>query len=126
MHHRHSDNAPLSSVYRSRVAQIYPLHQIRCPVHVLWGSADHLPDTEWLLANLPPQATSEEYPEFEHLDFLYAEEAKRTVFPNLVRRCKEAAQRAEELRQQQQRQPQIKSSEGAAGHQCAHCGARGT
>ena len=89
-----SSRPGVNRVYSSRVAQVYPLHQIRCPLHVMWGSADHLPDTAGLLASLPPQATSQEFAGFEHLDFLYAEEAKRTVWPQVVARCKQAAETA--------------------------------
>ena len=59
-------SSPSTHVYRSRVAQEYPLRQIAIPlVHIMWGSADHLPDTQWLLQNLPAQATQQGFEDYE-------------------------------------------------------------
>lgn len=76
----------VATSYRGRVAQVYPLRQISCPIHVLWGSADHLPDTQGLLRSLPAHATAERFDDYEHLDFLYAREALQTVYPGVIER----------------------------------------
>jgi hypothetical protein len=53
--------------YHGRSAQVYPLGQIACPIHVCWGSADHLPDTAGLVRSLPRHATTERFEDYEHL-----------------------------------------------------------
>jgi hypothetical protein len=80
-------------VYQSRVATDYPLAQISCPVHVWWGSEDHLPDTAWLLANLPSHATQRPLP-YEHLDFLYARDALTQVYPDVIAQLAADARKA--------------------------------
>jgi len=92
--HRAGLRAASRRVYQSRVCADYPLSQIRCPLHVLWGGSDHLPDTAWLLARLPPHATQRCLEGYEHLDFIYSRDALTQVYPDVIARINEDTKRA--------------------------------
>jgi len=58
--------------------------QIKVPMHLFCGDKDTVPDTDWLLKQVPPQTFVHREESYEHLDFLWAYNAPERVFSQVV------------------------------------------
>lgn len=65
--------------YRAFLPQAYPVSQIKCPMAVFYGGADKLTDIPWLLRELPVGSKTFCVDAYEHLDPLWAADAKDKV-----------------------------------------------
>lgn len=80
--------------YAGTLPPEYPLGQIRAPLALFYGGADALPDMDWLLAALRPTLCCVKcIPHYEHLDFVWADDAATLVYGDVVRLLREAATR---------------------------------
>jgi len=61
----------------------YPTRNIKTPIVLVYGGCDSLVDIKVMLKQLPPQTVATEIPHYEHLDFLWARDADRQVFPHV-------------------------------------------
>ncbi|RIA93010.1 triacylglycerol lipase [Glomus cerebriforme] len=61
----------------------FPTQQIKTPIGVFYGGSDSLVDIKVLLNQLPKPVFTKEIPPYEHLDFLWASDVHKTVFPDL-------------------------------------------
>jgi hypothetical protein len=55
---------------------VYHPSQIKCPMALFCGDRDTVPDTEWLLSQVPKATIIYKEPTYEHLDFLWAYNGK--------------------------------------------------
>lgn len=62
----------------------FPTRNIKSPVVLLYGGSDSLVDIKVMLKELPNHTIAQEVPHYEHLDFLWAGDVDRCVFPNVV------------------------------------------
>jgi len=70
-----------SSNYYYKVAK-FPTKNIKTPIILVYGGSDSLVDIKVMLKELPQHTTLvHEIPHFEHLDFLWAQDVKKLVFP---------------------------------------------
>eukprot|EP00045_Choanoeca_perplexa_P005988 m.50183 g.50183 ORF g.50183 m.50183 type:complete len:442 (+) comp13399_c0_seq1:228-1553(+) len=70
-----------STRYRAMLPASYEIGQVPCPMAVVYGSADALTDIPWLLKQLPTGTKTFCVDNYEHLDTIWAEDAKEKVFP---------------------------------------------
>lgn len=70
--------------YRAFLPQSFPIAQIKCPLAVFYGGADQLTDIPWLLRELPVGSKTFCVDNYEHLDPLWAVDAKDKVFPLII------------------------------------------
>ena len=61
----------------------FPTRNIKTPVVLLYGGRDSLVDIRIMLRELPKHTRATEIAHFEHLDFLWAEDVDRLVFPHV-------------------------------------------
>ncbi|CAB4434394.1 unnamed protein product [Rhizophagus irregularis] len=61
----------------------FPTRQIKTPIGVFYGGSDSLVDIKVLLKQLPKPVFTKEVQPYEHLDFLWASDVHKTVFPEL-------------------------------------------
>lgn len=54
----------------------YHPSQIKCPMALFCGDRDTVPDTEWLLKQVPAPTIVHREPKYEHLDFLWAHDGE--------------------------------------------------
>ena len=59
----------------------YPTRNIRTPIVLVYGGSDSLVDINVMLKELPRHTVAKEIPHYEHLDFLWASEVDKLVFP---------------------------------------------
>lgn len=62
----------------------YPTRNIRTPIVLLYGGSDSLVDIKVMLKELPKHTSALEIPHYEHLDFLWAADVHRLVFPHVL------------------------------------------
>jgi lysosomal acid lipase/cholesteryl ester hydrolase len=63
---------------------VFPLKQVTVPLLVVYSTNDRLLDSQYMLANLPPNAQLLAHHPYEHLDFLFAGDAKLAVYEPLL------------------------------------------
>ena len=61
----------------------FPTRNIKTPIVLVYGGSDSLVDIEVMLKELPRHTQAFEIKHFEHLDFLWAEEVDKLVFPHV-------------------------------------------
>lgn len=62
----------------------FPTRNIKTPIVLLYGGSDSLVDIEVMLKELPRHTVSIKVPTYEHLDFLWAADVHKTVFPHVI------------------------------------------
>ncbi|MCJ1307934.1 cholesterol esterase [Agyrium rufum] len=71
----------------------FPTRNIKTPIVLLYGGSDSLIDINVMLKELPRHTTAKEIPHFEHLDFLWAQNVDKLVFPHVFSALEEFAGR---------------------------------
>lgn len=61
----------------------FPTRNIRTPIVLVYGGSDSLVDIEVMLKELPTHTVAVEVGRYEHLDFLWARDVHRLVFPRV-------------------------------------------
>eukprot|EP00903_Cladosiphon_okamuranus_P020555 g18867.t1 len=61
----------------------YDVSRVSCPVGIVYGGRDHLVEVESLIEMLPNVVMTIREEEYEHLDTMWADSAKVTVFPRV-------------------------------------------
>jgi len=61
----------------------FPTRNIKTPIVLLYGGSDSLVDIRVMLKELPKHTIATEVPHFEHLDFLWAQDVDKLVFPHV-------------------------------------------
>ncbi|CAM9431234.1 unnamed protein product [Ectocarpus sp. 4 AP-2014] len=61
----------------------YDVARVSCPVAIVYGGRDHLVEVESLIEMLPNVVLSIREEKYEHLDTMWADTAKDTVFPKV-------------------------------------------
>ena len=61
----------------------FPTRNIKTPIVLVYGGSDSLVDIKVMLKELPRHTIATEIPHFEHLDFLWAQEVDKLVFPHV-------------------------------------------
>lgn len=78
--------APLSIVGGSKYYKVakYPTRNILTPVFLIYGGSDSLVDIKVMLKELPRHTVAKEIRHYEHLDFLWASDVDKMVFPHVL------------------------------------------
>jgi lysosomal acid lipase/cholesteryl ester hydrolase len=74
----------LGSVNKYTKVARFPTRNIKTPVVLVYGGSDSLVDITVMLKELPAHTVATEIPHFEHLDFLWAREVDKLVFPHVI------------------------------------------
>ncbi|KAI0998603.1 putative lipase [Podosphaera aphanis] len=61
----------------------FPTRNIKSPIVLLFGGSDSLVDIDVMLKELPTHTIAIEIPHYEHLDFLWARDVDKLVFPHV-------------------------------------------
>ena len=61
----------------------FPTRNIKTPIVLVYGGSDSLVDIRVMLKELPKHTIATEVPHFEHLDFLWAQDVDKLVFPHV-------------------------------------------
>jgi lysosomal acid lipase/cholesteryl ester hydrolase len=61
----------------------FPTKNIKTPIVLVYGGSDSLVDIEVMLRGLPRHTVVKSIPHYEHLDFLWASDVDRFVFPHI-------------------------------------------
>lgn len=61
----------------------FPTKNIKTPVVLLYGGSDSLVDIKVMLKELPQHTVAKPIPHYEHLDFVWANDVDRLVFPHV-------------------------------------------
>ncbi|KAL9056238.1 MAG: hypothetical protein Q9162_003029 [Coniocarpon cinnabarinum] len=61
----------------------FPTRNIRTPVVLVYGGSDSLVNIDVMLKELPKHTVAREVPKYEHLDFLWAADVDKLVFPHV-------------------------------------------
>jgi len=77
--------SPLSIMEGSRFYKVarFPTRNIRTPIVLVYGGSDSLVDIKVMMKELPAHTVAQEVPHYEHLDFLWASDVDKTVFPSV-------------------------------------------
>eukprot|EP00743_Colponemidia_sp_Colp-15_P003005 GILK01003248.1.p1 GENE.GILK01003248.1~~GILK01003248.1.p1 ORF type:complete len:425 (-),score=52.94 GILK01003248.1:113-1387(-) len=70
--------------YSRHTPPVYAIERITTPLSIFFGNADFLFDRSVLLEKLPKSATVEAVEGFEHMDFLYSDISRQTIYPKLT------------------------------------------
>ena len=62
----------------------FPTRNIKSPIVLVYGGSDSLVDIKVMLRELPKHTVAKEIPHFEHLDFLWATDVNKLVFPHVL------------------------------------------
>ncbi|KEF60560.1 lysosomal acid lipase/cholesteryl ester hydrolase [Exophiala aquamarina CBS 119918] len=62
----------------------FPTRNIKTPIVLVYGGSDSLIDIRVMLKELPRHTIATEVPHFEHLDFLWAQDVEKLVFPHVL------------------------------------------
>lgn len=62
----------------------FPTRNIKTPIVLVYGGSDSLVDIKVMLKELPKHTMYTEIPHYEHLDFLWASDVHRQVFPHVL------------------------------------------
>ena len=71
----------------------FPTRNIKTPIVLVYGGSDSLVDIKAMLKELPRHTVAKEIQHFEHLDFLWAHEVDKLVFPHVFSALEEYAGR---------------------------------
>ncbi len=76
---------PLSIAAGERYYKVpkFPTRNIKTPIVLVYGGSDSLVDIKVMLKELPKHTVAKEIPHFEHLDFLWAQDVEKLVFPHV-------------------------------------------
>ena len=87
--------APLSIGAPERYYKVakFPTRNIKTPIVLVYGGSDSLVDIKSMLKELPRPTQAKEIKHFEHLDFLWAHEVDKLVFPHVFAALEEYAGR---------------------------------
>jgi len=79
-------SSPSTESYTGYSLPQYQLRHIRTPIACFCGGRDTLPNTERLLEVLPKdkQVLVHKEEKYEHLDFMWAKDLSRTVYPKIL------------------------------------------
>lgn len=82
--------APLSISDSRRFYKVakFPTRNIKTPIVLVYGGSDSLVDIKVMLHELPKHTVVEEIPHYEHLDFLWASDVDKLVFPHVFEALK--------------------------------------
>ncbi|KAI9667142.1 MAG: cholesterol esterase [Alyxoria varia] len=61
----------------------FPTRNIKTPIALVYGGSDSLVDIKVMLKELPSHTVAQEIPKYEHLDFLWASDVHKLVFPHV-------------------------------------------
>lgn len=61
----------------------FPTRNIRTPIVLVYGGSDSLVDIDIMLKELPKHTIAKEIQKYEHLDFLWASDVDKLVFPHV-------------------------------------------
>lgn len=61
----------------------FPTKNIKTPVVLVYGGSDSLVDIDVMLQELPRHTVAKRIPHYEHLDFVWADDVDRLVFPHV-------------------------------------------
>lgn len=64
---------------------MFPTRNIKTPILTLYGGSDSLVNISIMLKELPRHAVAKEIPHYEHLDFLWASDVDKQVFPHVFK-----------------------------------------
>lgn len=73
----------LGSVDRYYKPAKFPTKNIKTPIVLVYGGSDSLVDIKFMLRELPRHTRAIEIKHFEHLDFLWADQVDKLVFPHV-------------------------------------------
>lgn len=62
----------------------FPTRNIKTPIVLVYGGSDSLVDIKVMLKELPRHTIAKEIPHYEHLDFLWASDVDKLVFPHVL------------------------------------------
>ena len=62
----------------------FPTRNIKSPIVLVYGGSDSLVDINVMLKELPRHTIAKKIPHFEHLDFLWAQDVDKLVFPHVL------------------------------------------
>lgn len=62
----------------------FPTRNIKTPIVLIYGGSDSLMDIRVMLKELPRHTIATEIPHYEHLDFLWAQDVDKLVFPHVL------------------------------------------
>lgn len=62
----------------------FPTRNIKSPIILVYGGSDSLVDIRVMLKELPRHTVAIEVPHYEHLDFLWAHDVHKMVFPHVL------------------------------------------
>jgi lysosomal acid lipase/cholesteryl ester hydrolase len=72
------------TIGKDEKSQCFPLSQITAPIAIFQGSADQLPDINFLLSQLPNVVYLKYIPAYEHLDLIWGEDANKLLFHDIL------------------------------------------
>ncbi|KAF8975916.1 cholesterol esterase [Entomortierella lignicola] len=75
---------PYLSSNRSHCTHPFPTRQISTPIAIFYGGNDSLVNADCLLSDLPEVVGLWKVPEYEHLDFLWADCLHKNVYPHIM------------------------------------------
>lgn len=78
--------APLSIASGAKYYKVakYPTRNIKTPIVLVYGGSDSLVNIKIMLKELPKHTVAKEIPHYEHLDFLWASDVDKQVFPHVL------------------------------------------
>lgn len=79
-------STPLSLSQGSKYYKVakFPTRNIRTPIVLVYGGSDSLVDIKLMLKELPKHTVAREIKKYEHLDFLWASDVDKLVFPHVL------------------------------------------
>jgi len=83
----YDDNVVVDNVgasYKNYLLPDYSPSRIKCPMALFYGLRDTIPQMEYLLAEVPKGTYIHKEDDYEHLDFIWAENAPQRIFPKVV------------------------------------------
>jgi lysosomal acid lipase/cholesteryl ester hydrolase len=76
-------------LYKPYILPHYQPHLIKVPLALFIGERDTIPNSDSLLEQVPKTTFVHREPEYEHLDFIWAGNAKEKVWPKVLNLLKE-------------------------------------
>ena len=78
--------APISMASGTKYYKVakFPTRNIKTPIVLVYGGSDSLVDIKLMLRELPKHTEAVEVPHYEHLDFLWASDVDKLVFPHVL------------------------------------------
>ncbi|GAB7354503.1 hypothetical protein MBLNU459_g4972t1 [Dothideomycetes sp. NU459] len=78
--------APFSIATAAKYYKVakFPTRNIKTPIVLVYGGSDSLVDIKVMLKELPKHTIAKEIPHYEHLDFLWASDVDKLVFPYVL------------------------------------------